>query len=126
MDLTELNQQIALAGSEIQSLLGGKRASATRARKNLLQIKKQSDSLRRQVLEYSKNSRAEAKVAKEVKVATCKEVKVAKEAPVVKEAPVATKEVKVAKVQEAPVAKVQEAPLQENKEEKPKKKMKGK
>ena len=112
MDLTELNQQIALAGSEIQSLLGGKRASATRARKNLLQIKKQSDSLRRQVLEYSKNSRAEAKVAKEVKVATCKEVKVAKEAPVV------TKEVKV--------AKVQEAPLQENKEEKPKKKMKGK
>ena len=106
MDLTELNQQIALAGSEIQSLLGGKRASATRARKNLLQIKKQSDSLRRQVLEYSKNSRAEAKVAKEVKVATCKEVKVA------------TKEVKVAKVQEAPV--------QENKEEKPKKKMKGK
>ena len=77
-----------------------------------MQIKKQSDSLRRQVLEYSKNSRAEAKVAKEVKVATCKEVKVAKEAPVV------TKEVKV--------AKVQEAPLQENKEEKPKKKMKGK
>ena len=104
MDLTELNQQIALAGTEIQSLLGGKRASATRARKNLLLIKKQSDSLRRQVLEYSKNSKAEAKSAKsakEVKVATCKEVKV-------KEAPVAA------------------APVQENKEEKPKKKPKGK
>jgi hypothetical protein len=107
MDLTELNQQIALAGTEIQSLLGGKRASATRARKNLLLIKKQSDSLRRQVLEYSKNSKAEAKSAKsakEVKVATCKEVKVA----TCKEAPVAA------------------APVQENKEEKPKKKPKGK
>jgi len=98
MDLTELNQQIALAGTEIQSLLGGKRASATRARKNLLLIKKQSDSLRRQVLEYSKNSKAEAKSAKEVKVATCKEVK----------------------VKEAPVAEVPEL-----KEEKPKKKLKG-
>jgi hypothetical protein len=99
MGLTELNNQIALAGTEIQSLLGGKRASATRARKNLLLIKKQSDSLRRQVLEYSKNSKAEAKSAKEVKVATCKEVK------------------------------VKEAPVQENKEnkkEKPKKKTKAK
>ena len=102
MDLTELNNQIALAGTEIQSLLGGKRASATRARKNLLLIKKQSDSLRRQVLEYSKNSRAEAKSAKSAKSA--KEVKEVKEAPVAA------------------------APVQENKEETPncKKKTKGK
>jgi phage/plasmid-associated DNA primase len=100
MDLIELNQQIALAGTEIQSLLGGKRASATRARKNLLQIKKQSDSLRRKVLEYSKNSKAEAKSAKEIKEVTCKEVKV-------KEALVAA------------------ALVAEPKEEKPQKKLKG-
>ena len=108
MDLTELNHQIALAGTEIQSLLGGKRASATRARKNLLLIKKQSDSLRRQVLEYSKNSKAEAKSAKSAKSA--KEVKKVKE--------VTCKEVKV---KEASVAEVPEL-----KEEKPKKKTKGK
>ena len=98
MDLTELNNQIALAGTEIQSLLGGKRASATRARKNLLLIKKQSDSLRRQVLEYSKNSKAEAKSAKSAKAKEVKEVK------------------------EAPVAA---ASVAEAKEEKPKKKVKG-
>jgi hypothetical protein len=102
MDLTELNNQISLAGTEIQSLLGGKRASATRARKSLLLVKKQSDSLRRQVLEYSKNSRAEAKSAKSAKSA---------------------KEVKEVKVLEAPVAA---APVAEAKEEKPKKKTKAK
>lgn len=101
MDLTELNQQITLAGSEINSLLGGKKSSATKARKSLLLVKKTSDSLRRQILEYSKSSRSAAKEAKSAKPA---------------------KEVKEVKAQEAPAQENKE----ETKEEKPKKKAKGK
>ena len=54
MDLTNINQHILTAENDIQSLLSGRKASATQARKSLLIVKKQADLLRKQILEYSK------------------------------------------------------------------------
>ena len=64
MDLTDINQHILTAGNEIQSLLSGRKSSATQARKSLLLIQKQTNLLRRQILEYSKTPK-ESKDSKE-------------------------------------------------------------
>ena len=57
MDLSEINRLMVDADNEMKSFNGGRQAAATRARKSLLLIKKQSDSLRKQILEQQKSKK---------------------------------------------------------------------
>ena len=57
MDLSEINRLVTDAQNEMASFNGGRAAAATRARKSLLLIKKQSDSLRKQILEQQKSKK---------------------------------------------------------------------
>ena len=55
MNLTGLNTYLLNAESEINNLKGGKKVAATRARQALLNVKKEADALRKEILEYTKN-----------------------------------------------------------------------
>ena len=70
MDLNEINRQLLVAEEEIKLLKGGKKVSATRARQALLHIKKQSDLVRKEILENTKKNRPvkEVEVEKELHV----------------------------------------------------------
>ena len=57
MDLNEINRQLIVAEEEIKLLKGGKKVSATRARQALLSIKKQSDLVRKEILQNTKKDR---------------------------------------------------------------------
>ena len=57
MDLNELNRQLLVAEEEIKLLKGGKKVSATRARQALLHIKKQSDLVRKEILENTRRNK---------------------------------------------------------------------
>ena len=57
MDLSEINRLVVDADNEMKSFNGGRAAAATRARKSLLLIKKQSDSLRKSILEQQKENK---------------------------------------------------------------------
>ncbi len=96
--MEEINRLVLDTQNEMASFNGGRAAAATRARKSLLLIKKQSDLLRKSILETQKSK-------KEIK-----EPKAKKEVPV--------PEVFVAEIKE--VAEAQEKPKD------PKKKVKGK
>lgn len=97
MDLIEINRLVIDTQNEMNSFNGGRAAAATRARKSLLLIKKQSDQLRKSIL-IEQKSKKEPKAKKEPK-----EVK---EVPVV-EAPLPVAEAPVVKVvqEKAPKSK---------------------
>ncbi len=84
MDLTEINRLVIDTQNEMNSFNGGRAAAATRARKSLLLIKKQSDQLRKSIL-LEQKSKKQPKEPKEPKAKEVKEVPVA-EAPVQVEA----------------------------------------
>ena len=95
MDLIEINRLVIDTQNEMNSFNGGRAAAATRARKSLLLIKKQSDQLRKSIL-IEQKSKKEPKAKKEPK--EVKEVPVA-EAP-------AQENKEENKVQEKPKKKV--------------------
>ena len=70
MDLNEINRQLLVAEEEIKLLKGGKKVSATRARQALLHIKKQSDLVRKEILENTRRNKPvkEVEVEKELHV----------------------------------------------------------
>ena len=55
--MEEINRLMIDADHEMKSFNGGRAAAATRARKSLLLIKKESDSLRKQILLEQKNKK---------------------------------------------------------------------
>jgi hypothetical protein len=55
MNITEIQHHLQEAKSELDSLLKGKKASASRCRANLQKAKIQCDVTRKQILDYSKN-----------------------------------------------------------------------
>jgi hypothetical protein len=55
MDLQNIEKQLLIANEQIDKLKKGKKVAATHARQALLQIKKETDRLRKEVLEYVKN-----------------------------------------------------------------------
>ena len=54
MDLNRINTYLLNAEAEINSLKAGKKVSATRARQALLNVKKEADALRKEILDYTK------------------------------------------------------------------------
>lgn len=55
MDLNEINKHLLVAEEQINKLKEGKKVSATHARQALLQIKKLTDILRKEILQYVKD-----------------------------------------------------------------------
>ena len=68
MDLNEINTQLIVAEEEIKLLKGGKKIAAQRARKALLNIKKQTDLIRKEILQNTKKDKPvkEKPVEKEI------------------------------------------------------------
>ena len=54
MDLTGLKSHLIAAESEINNLKAGKKVAATRARASLLNIQKETNKLRKEILEHAK------------------------------------------------------------------------
>ena len=54
MDLTGLKSHLTAAESEINNLIAGKKVAATRARASLLNIQKETNKLRKEILEHVK------------------------------------------------------------------------
>lgn len=79
MDFNDINRNLIIAEEEIKCLKAGKKVSATRGRKALLDVKKQSDLLRKQILEYSRSDQLKKNkvpVTKKAKVVPVEEVPV--------------------------------------------------
>ena len=64
--IISLRNMIDSAESEIKSLLGGRKASAARARKSLQDIKMSCHSLRKEITEYTQNLPIKSRVKKVV------------------------------------------------------------
>lgn len=64
--IISLRNMIDSAESEIKSLLGGRKASAARARKSLQDIKTSCHSLRKEITEYTQNLPIKSRVKKVV------------------------------------------------------------
>ena len=54
MDLNKINNYLQTAETGINSLKGGKKIAGTRARASLLNLKKECDFLRKEILDYTK------------------------------------------------------------------------
>ena len=64
MDLSKILSQFDAAKSEIDQLKGGRKVSASRARAALMKVKKESDILRREILQHSKGLPVKPRKAK--------------------------------------------------------------
>lgn len=65
MDLTGLKSHLTNAESEINNLKAGKKVAATRARASLLNIQKETNKLRKEILEHAKGLTKKAAPAPE-------------------------------------------------------------